>query len=75
MSQIEIHHVIVHTPEQAREIIREALIIADDFDRDSAEWPNLFREACQLLGARFSLVAQQPTVQLDSRLLRAPGGH
>lgn len=64
---IQVHHVIVHTPEQAREVIAEAGRIADDSGMDDERWDRVFEQACALLGQRFSLsvMPQGPPLDLD----------
>jgi hypothetical protein len=52
---IQVHHVIVHNPEQVREIIAEACTIADGSEVAAESWVAVFEQACTLLGARFSL--------------------
>lgn len=67
---VQVHHVIVHTPQQAREIIAEAMLIASESEPDEAQWGHVFDQACALLGQRFTLVnAPQPAPPMDlSRL-------
>lgn len=59
---VQFLHAPVHTPEQAREIVREALAIADELADDLVPAADVFREAVRLLGARASatLMEQQP---------------
>lgn len=62
---IQVHHVLVHTPEQAREIIAEAGRIADDSGMEGERWDRVFEQACALLGARFSLAMNPEPVPLN----------
>lgn len=48
-------HSPLHTPEQVREIMREASAIADEIAPRMELWPETFAEACRLLGARASV--------------------
>lgn len=63
---IQVHHVIVHTPEQVREIIAEAGRIADAAVVDEGKWRLVFEQACTLLGQRHSIamMPQAPPVDL-----------
>lgn len=70
MSQIQAVHAPVHTAESVRTVIEEAILIADDFDRDSGIWAVVFGKACDLLGARASTFVQPQHVALDPRLLQ-----
>lgn len=69
---VQITHIIVHTPEQVREIIREARVIASENSEIDAEWTLYFNEACRLLGQRFTFTAmpQQVAGPLDLAGLR-----
>lgn len=64
---VQITHIIVHTPEQAREIIDTAIAIANERDDDQGHWPLIFGKACDLLGQRFTFTAmpQQIAAPLD----------
>lgn len=53
---VQVHHVIVHTPEQVREILREALLIAVELKADDEQMEMVFGKAVDLLGARHSIV-------------------
>lgn len=66
---VQVTHVVVHTPEQAREIVRQAMSIADDCDADSRAWDAVFREACRLLGQRHTVVTTDQPVPLPPALL------
>lgn len=68
---MQVTHVIVHTPEQTREIVREALTIADELGTESQAWDGVFREACRLLGQHFTL-AYEPS-PLAPPLMTIPG--
>jgi hypothetical protein len=63
----------VHEPELAAAIIEQAVTIADDHERDPAQWLAIFHEACQLLGARVPFIPPPPTpvnfggLRLDGR--------
>lgn len=50
-----------HTPERVREIIREAVAIADEMELLDHRWQPVFIQACQLLGQKaVTFVAEQP---------------
>lgn len=68
---IQVHHVLVHTPEQAREIIAEAGRIADDSGMQDERWDRVFEQACALLGARFSMAVNNEPVPLNLGALGA----
>lgn len=53
---VQVHHVIVHTPEQVAEIVDAARQVADDSPASSHSWNVIFEQACALLGARHSIV-------------------
>lgn len=73
---VQIVHGIVHSPEQVREIIREAIDVADEATAPPDLWPDVFREACRLLGARTGAVVQPTIAPLDlSRLGINTGGN
>ena len=63
---ISVTHVVVHTPEQVREIIREASAIADDLYEGSAKWDQTFVQACKLLGQRWTFSAQPQALPLQT---------
>lgn len=58
-------HIIVHTPEQVREIVREAQVIADEATVTREGWVSVFEQACVLLGARVTVMQQQATMPVD----------
>lgn len=64
---MQVHHVIVHTPEQVREIIAEAGRIADDSGVEDERWQAVFEQATSLLGARhtLALTSQPPPMAFD----------
>lgn len=74
--QIQVTHVVVHTPETVREIIAEAMKIADERLPEGGSWQTVFGKACDLLGQRFTLAAQPEPVPIDLGNLRTVrGGH
>jgi hypothetical protein len=64
----QVTHVIVHNDQQVRAIINEAMCIADE----QTDYPNdremIFREACRLLGERWTFLAPATAVQLPLTL-------
>lgn len=58
-------HIIVHTPEQVRGIIADARAIADEADVERFEWESVFREACRLLGQRYTVASMPEPVDLS----------
>lgn len=72
MPHIQIQHVIVHTPEQTREIIEAALVIVGELELSDDLRRQAFEKACDLLGVRFTLAIPQQEVALDPRLLARP---
>lgn len=62
---MQVHHVIVHTPEQVREIVEEARKIADEAWDNGQEWCAVFSQACTLLGARHSVALMPQASPLD----------
>lgn len=73
---VQITHVIVHTPEQVREIMREAQTIAGEETSDAVACESVFREACKLLGQRYTFAAGQQAMPLPSMALPGlRGGH
>lgn len=62
---IQVHHVIVHTPEQVREIVAEAVRISEETETESIPQVYLFEQACTLLGARFTMAVPQEQVPMD----------
>lgn len=61
---VQITHVIVHTPEQVREIIRVAQAVADEETSDAVARESVFREACRLLGQRYTFAAMPQAVSM-----------
>lgn len=74
--QYQVMHFVIHTPDQAREIIAEAERIAAETEYEGREREIVFKEACRLLGMRVSVPVQpQAPVPMDlSRLLREGNG-
>lgn len=66
---VQIQHVIVHTPEQTREIIEQAWEIASEHQSDYGEWAEVFRAACQLLGQRWTFAMQPQAPDLQTAAL------
>lgn len=62
---IQVHHVVVHTPEQVRAIIAEAALIASEEDVEGVSPEVVFHEACVLLAARHSLAVAPQGPPLD----------
>ena len=62
---VQITHVIVHTPEQVREIVAEAGRIADDSGVEDERWLAVFNQATTLLGARHTLALAPQGPPLD----------
>lgn len=71
----QVTHVIVHTPEQAREIVAEALKIADETDHPVIPPRAVFEEACKLLGQRWTFAAQPQAIPLDPALMARAARH
>jgi hypothetical protein len=70
---IQITHVIVHTPEQVRDIVRDALAIADEQECDALERQMIFGHACTLLGQRYAFAAAPQQAPIDLGQLSAIG--
>lgn len=68
---VQITHIIVHEPNQAREIITAALAIADEVTTDAVARESVFREACRLLGQRYTFAAAPQQVQMP--MMAIPG--
>ena len=62
-----------HTPEQVREIIREAIKIADGLDLQGHKWQPVFIQACQLLGQKAVVFAEATPAPLLLDGLRGQG--
>lgn len=58
-------HIIVHTPEQVRGIVSDARDIANETDATGSEWEAIFREACHLLGQRYTVASMPEPVDLS----------
>lgn len=71
---VQVHHVIVHSPEQVREIVAEAGRIADDSGTDGEQWLAVFNQASTLLGARHTLAMMPQGGPIDLGALR-PGAN
>lgn len=65
-ANVQITHVVVHEPQQVREIIREALAIADEQDVDVLERQMIFGQACKLLGQRYTFAFAPQQVQMPA---------
>lgn len=59
-------HVIVHTPEQAREILETAWTITQELEPGEDRWEAVFREAVRLLGARATFIQQAAPTDLHT---------
>lgn len=58
--QVQFAFGVIHTPEQVREIIREAVAIAEEENYPPDQWGTVFEQACTLLGQRSTAaIAQQ----------------
>jgi hypothetical protein len=66
---VQITHVIVHTPEQVREIVREAQTLAGEETSDAVARESVFREACRLLGQRYTFAAAPQAVPMPPMAL------
>lgn len=62
---VQFVHAPVHSPEQVREIIREAAAIADECDGAGLEHETVFKEAVRLLGARVSATLMEQPMPLQ----------
>lgn len=71
---VQVTHVIVHSPEQTREILREALSIAEDLSCNETEWAAIFTQSCQLLGQRYTLALTPEPAPIALPHLAIPGG-
>lgn len=72
--QIQVNHVIVHTPEQVAEILSAAIQAADQLTQDGVRWEAVFAQACQLLGARHTLVIPQEQMAVSLPQMAIPRG-
>jgi hypothetical protein len=50
----------VHEAEQVAGIIDEAQRLADESEREGAQWLAVFEQSCALLGARVPFIPPQP---------------
>lgn len=67
-------HAVVHTPEQVRDILREASLIVLEIE-PSDEWKyTMFDKACDLLGARATTFLAPQQVPFDLSALKPNGG-
>jgi hypothetical protein len=66
---VQITHVIVHTPEQVRQIMQEAQRIAEEETSDAVARESVFREACKLLGQRYTFAAAPQAMPLPPMAL------
>lgn len=72
--EIRFVHAPVHTPEQVRDVIREARLIAEELADAPEEREAAFVQACKLLGARTSAMMQPEQVPLAlPRMRTLPG--
>jgi hypothetical protein len=62
---VQITHIIVHTPEQVSGIIGEAIRIVTEAEIDGGLKKAAFEKACDLLGQRYTFVAQPTQVPLS----------
>lgn len=67
--QLQLVSAPVHTPDQAREIIAQAMEIAQPHEGNTIKWTQVFNQACSLLGQRASTFAQPQQVPLPANLL------
>lgn len=70
---VQVTAVRIHEPAQVREIVREALAIADELERGGVTAEAIFNQACVLLGARATVAAPPAPVAVPdpmARLLR-----
>lgn len=69
---VQVTHVLVHSPEQTREIIKEATAIANEQTSDLLSPEIVFSKAVELLGARFTMAVPQESIPIPAHLLK-PG--
>lgn len=62
-----------HTADSTREIVNEAVKIADEFQRDSIAWQPVFEQACRLLGTRHVIAVEQEQVNVVLPGMRVGG--
>lgn len=75
--EMQVVHFGVHTKAQAEQIIRDALDIAETTESEDVHRSIIFREACRLLGARYTRPVPAPTeaaAELGRLLSVAPPG-
>jgi hypothetical protein len=68
----QIVYVRVHEPEAVREIVKEAMEIADGVALGQHFWATVFEQSCVMLAARVTLMPQpsMPMGALDLNALR-----
>lgn len=71
---VQVTHVIIHTPEQTHDIIRQALQITADTVSGGIDQDRIFEQACALLGARFSLALTPEPAPIALPRMAIPGG-
>lgn len=64
--EMQVAHFPLHTPEQARTVIHTALTIAGEHPESDVHPSIIFREACRLLGARYTRPIPQPDASAAS---------
>lgn len=67
-------HAVIHTPEQVKEIMREADEIARALDPDCDAWSLYFGKACDLLAQRATTFLAPQQVPFDLSALKANSG-
>lgn len=67
-------HAVIHTPEQVREIVKEAAGIAYDLDPEGPLQIAIFDKACYLLGQRATTFITPQQVPFDLMSLKANSG-
>lgn len=71
---VQVHHVVVHSPEQTTSIIEEAERIADGAQARGYPWETAFREATRLLGQRYTLAIPQEQMPVSLPAMAIPRG-
>lgn len=67
---LHVTHIIVHTPEQVRGIVDEAIAIADEKSGPAAPWLAVFEQSCALLGQRVTNIGVEQAIPLDLGAIR-----